>query len=126
MEQITYQDELIWGTSLNMAKENEIYECYKRVRDYIKNRSDDFNWCKKSNSTKSFMDTKWECGESARSQDLCDKMPSIKSEDFVKEVQSLVTADEVIVNGENILKSFENKGYISVYNCGRIFFLKDG
>ena len=124
METMTYQDQRIWGTSLGMAKDDEIEECYKYVKQFINRRKDLYYKCEMSLTTKNFIGNHWQCGESTRSSDLCDKELSIKREDLILAIEKMVLADDIQVSGENILSSFKKRKYIEVYKCGRVFFLK--
>ena len=123
MENITYRDQILWGTSLSMAAETEIDICYDFVREYVRNRKDIYNKCEQSHPTKNFISIKWECGETANNSDLCDKANSIKKEDLIVEIEKMVSND-ISISGEEILKSFEKRKYVDIYKCDRVFFIR--
>ena len=123
MENITYRDQILWGTSLSMAEEKEIDLCYGFVKEYVRNKNDIYNICGLSQYTKNFMGMKWQCGESVNNSHLCDKDLSIKKEDLIGAIEMMVSED-ISISGEQILKSFKKRNYVDIYNCGRVFFIK--
>lgn len=121
MENITYRDQVIWGTSLSMAKEDEIELCYGYVKESVERRRDIYYQCKESISTKTFIGERWQCDKAVHSSDLCSTALSIKKEDVIAQIERMVS-DDITVSGEEILKAFKNRGYIDIYKCDRVFF----
>lgn len=124
MEHMSYRDQIIWGTSLEMAKEDEIALCYKYIKEHIINKNEMFKMCDDAKSTKNFIDVRWLCGEAANSYNYCDKIPSITKEHLAAEIEAMVT-DAIDVDGENIIKIFKKRGYIDIYRCNRVFFIEE-
>jgi len=120
---ISYRDQVIWGTSLDMAEENEIEKSYDYIRRHIEENNGIYYTCEHSKGTKNFIDMRWLCGEAAHSSDLCNKNHSIKKEDLIREIEEMVS-NEIDVSGEKIIKSFKKRGYIDIYKCNRVFFIK--
>lgn len=119
MENISYRDQVIWGTSLSMAKEDEIGACYNFIKEYIISRKDLYLHCEKAIIEK----RKWICGESLNSAPLCDTARSINKEELISEIE-LMVSDEITVDGEKILDDFKKRRFVDVYKCGKVFFLK--
>lgn len=127
MEKITYRDQVIWGTSLNMADEDEIELCYKYIKESIDRRKDLYNICSDAVSANSFInsvDSRWQCGNNVTNLTMCDKVESIEKEELINLIDGMIS-DDINVNFEEIFKIFKNRGYIDVYRCDRVFFLKD-
>ena len=123
MENISYRDQILWGTSLSMAEEKEIDLCYDFVKEFVRNRNEIYNICDLAQYTKNFIGMKWQCGESVNGSHLCDKDKSIKKENLIKAIEMMVS-DDISINGDQILKSFKKRNYVDEYNCGRIFFVR--
>jgi len=127
MEKITYRDQVIWGTSLHMAEEDEIELCYKYIKDSIDKRRDIYSKCNEAISIVSFInsvDPKWRCGNSVKSFELCDKVPSIEKVDLINLIDGMVS-DDINIDYEEIFKVFIDLGHIVIYKCDRVFFMKN-
>lgn len=127
MEVLSYRDQVIWGTSLNMADEEEVDLCYKYFKDSASVRRDIYDKCPEAVSIANAVnsiDPKWKCGNSVKKLNLCDKHSSIEKDDLIRLIDGM-TSDEISVDYDKILKLFEDKGYINVYKCSRVFFIKD-
>lgn len=127
MELLSYRDQVIWGTSLDMADETEIDLCYKFFKESAEIRRDLFDKCPDAISAVSvvnIVDPKWKCGYPVRDFKLCDKLSSIDKDAFVNLLKELSSAD-ITVDYEKILHLFVEKGYIDIFKCNRVFFVKD-
>lgn len=138
MENISYIEHVIWGTSLDMATEEEVDYCYTHIKKHIKNGLDNFHLCKFSeekngvspssvmlydNPFQHYTKDAWGCGRECKKGDLCDKMCSIKADDLVKVIESMVNND-INIDGKKVIKAFNDKKYILIYSCDRVFFIK--
>lgn len=119
MEQITYREQIFWGTSLNMALEDEIDLCYKYIKDQIEKTRTFYTKCKQAETTKK----RWLCGEHIKSYPLCGKKAGILKEHLIEVISKMITTD-LNINEINIIDSLESHGYIQFYPCGRAYFVK--
>ena len=127
MEVLSYRDQVIWGTSLDMADEDEFELCYKYFKDIAFARRDLHTICSEAISIVSAInsvDPKWRCGNSVKNLKLCDKYASIEIEDLIKLIDGTIS-DDINVDFEKIINLFKDKGYVDIYRCNRVFFLKD-
>ncbi len=138
MEKLTHIEQLIWGTSLDMATDEEIDICHRYIKDYLGKHNSEYKICDQSEGTKvkraerrgmslgpaisSFTETVWLCGESYDSSDLCNEVKSISKDDFELMINSMVP-DDIEINIDNIIDRFKEKGFAKCYNCNRIFFI---
>lgn len=119
MEHISYLDQIFWGTSLNMAKESEIELCYKYIKEQIEHSKIFYSKCKQAELTKKH----WMCGEHIKNFPLCKKQHSVLKDHLIEVINKMVTTD-VNIDEENIVDSLESKGYIQIYPCSRVYFMK--
>lgn len=52
MDKITHIKQLIWGTSLGMATDEEIASCHKHIKGYLTNHNSKYEICTQSKGTK--------------------------------------------------------------------------
>lgn len=138
MESISCNEHVIWGTSLGMATDEEIDDCYKQIKKYILGTFNDFAICKFSKKKKDISPSSvmlcdnlfqhytkaiWGCGRECKKGDLCDVNSSIKLDDLAKAIESMVN-NKINVDGGNVVKVLKDKIYISIYLCNRVFFIK--
>ncbi|MEX1376427.1 MAG: hypothetical protein AB1Z23_03025 [Eubacteriales bacterium] len=121
MENISYEEQIIWGTSLGMASEDEIKLCHDIVKNFVISKSKVYQICESSKSTKNFIDIRWECGEVVSSLDLCEKEFSIKKELLAKEIECIVEKD-LTIDGETVVNALKKNGYITICRGGQVFF----
>lgn len=134
MNNAGYVQQVIWGTSLKMASDDEIKECYEIIKNHLKTQ-DEYDICdqaklKKIDSINTFLTVNpksssvaWLCDMTYSNTDLCNTKPSISFENLESIVNNLV-ADDININLQTIVNSFLNAGYIVIYQCNRILFTK--
>lgn len=119
MEQITYRQQIFWGTSLKMAQEDEIDLCYKYIKEQIEKTKIYYTKCRQAEVNKK----KWMCGENIRNYPNCGKQAGILKEHLIEVIKKMVTK-ELNINEENIIDSLVTHGYIEFYPCNRAYFVK--
>lgn len=123
MEEISYQSQIIWGTSLGMEKDDELKKCYEYVKEYVATNKDVYKICEQSQNTINFIDVRWMCDELVNSTDKCNKVPSISLEALAMVIECMVP-ETLHVDGKNVIEQFKKHGYIETCKVGRAFFTK--
>lgn len=121
MENISYEEQVIWGTSLGMASEEEVKACYDIVKQFILSKSKVYQICESSKSTKNFIDIRWMCGEVVTTLDKCNKIPSISREMFAREIECIMEND-LTIDGEKVIDEFKKNGHVYICRCNQVFF----
>ena len=136
MRDSEYIKQVIWGTSLKMAKDEEIQECYDIIKGYLEANTENYAICdqaklKKIEPKRSLFgasysmssSTAWLCGMMYSGSDLCDKAPSTTIDNIQAVVEKLVP-DESSISAQDIVDVFTDAGYAAVYPCNKIFLIK--